>query len=154
MSGTDPIAYVNGDFVPLSQAKVGIEDRAVLFADSVYEVVLVARGQLIDLAGHMARLERSVTELRFPAIDFPSASAVLERLVGENAIVEGMVYMQISRGEAPRALMPVDNLKPSIFAFARPLVLPKAIAETKPVAAMTIPDLRWGRCNIKTTALV
>ena len=74
MPGTDYIAYVNGTFVPLSQAKVGIEDRAVLFADSVYEVVLVARGQLIDLAGHMARLERSVTELRFPAIDLSTVS--------------------------------------------------------------------------------
>ena len=68
MPGADYIAYVNGDFVPLSQAKVGIEDRAVLFADSVYEVVLIARRQLIDLAGHMARLERSVTELRFPEV--------------------------------------------------------------------------------------
>lgn len=154
MNSTDPIAYVNGTFVPLSQAKVGIEDRAVLFANSVYEVVLVARGQLIDLAGHMARLERSVTELRFPAVELSTVSTVLERLVGENAIVEGMVYVQISRGEAPRALMPVDNPKPSVFAFARPLVLPRTIADTKPVAAMTVADLRWGRCDIKTTALV
>jgi len=154
MPATDYIAYVNGTFVPLSQAKVGIEDRAVLFADSVYEVVLVARGQLIDLAGHMARLERSLTELRFPAIDHCSVSAVLERLVGENAITEGMVYVQISRGEAPRALMPIENPKPSVWAFARPLVLPRTISETKPVTAMTVADLRWGRCDIKTTALV
>jgi len=154
MSATDPIAYVNGSFVPLSEAKVGIEDRAVLFADSVYEVVLIARGQLIDLAGHMARLERSVTELRFPTIDLPSVSAMLERLVDLNAIAQGMVYVQISRGEAPRALMPVENPKPSIFAFARAMAMPKAIADTKPVAAMTIADLRWGRCDIKTTALV
>ena len=154
MSSTDPIAYVNGTFVPLSQAKVGIEDRAVLFADSVYEVVLVARGQLIDLAGHMARLERSITELRFPAFELSTVSAILERLVGENDIVEGMVYVQISRGEAPRALMPVEIPKLSVFAFARALALPKTIADTRPVAAMTVTDLRWGRCDIKTTALV
>jgi len=154
MLGTDPIAYVNGDFVPISQAKVGIEDRAVLFADSVYEVVLVARGKLVDLAGHMARLERSVTELRFPTIDLRAVSAVLERLVEKNAIAQGMVYVQISRGEAPRALMPVENPKPSVFAFARALAMPRTIADTKPVAAMTVPDTRWGRCDIKTTALV
>jgi len=154
MSVTDPIAYVNGTFVPLSRVKVGIEDRAVLFADSVYEVVLVARGQLIDLAGHMARLDRSVTELRFPIIDLSTVSAVLERLVAENAIAQGMVYVQVSRGEAPRALMPVENPKPSVFAFARALTMPRTIADTKPVAAMTVQVLRWGRCDIKTTALV
>jgi D-alanine transaminase len=154
MSVTDPISYVNGTFVPLSQAKVGIEDRAVLFADSVYEVVLVARGQLIDLAGHMARLDRSVTELRFPTIDLSTVSAVLERLVAENAIAQGMVYVQISRGESPRALMPVEHPKPSVFAFARALTMPRTIADTRPVAATTVQDLRWGRCDIKTTALV
>ena len=153
MPGTDYIAYVNGDFGPLSKAKVGIEDRAVLFADSVYEVVLIARRQLIDLAGHMARLERSVTELRLPEVDPSTVSGILERLVAENSIVEGMVYVQISRGEAPRALMPVENPIPSVWAFARPLVMPKMISETKPVTAMTVADLRWGRCDIKTTAL-
>ena len=157
MQGTatmSELAYVNGSFMPLAEARVGVEDRGVLFADSVYEVVLIASRKLVDLDRHMARLQRSVAELSFSPVETARVEWILYRLVEESAVEDGMAYVQVSRGEAARILAPPQDLTPSILAYVRPLVLAGDVSAVRPLSVATRHDFRWGRCDIKTTALV
>src|SRR5690606_27428971 len=97
------IAYVNGRFLPANRAVVGIEDRGLQFADSVYEVWRVAGGTLRDRDGHYARLLRSLDELRIdPPMGRAALETVLQELVRRNRVRDGLVYLQVTRGEAPR----------------------------------------------------
>lgn len=151
------IAYVNGTYTPLRDAAVSIEDRGYLFADAVYEVWSVFDGRLADLDGHLDRLERSLRELR---IDMPmprdSLLVVLNEVVRRNRIREGMVYLQVSRGVAPRDhVFPGPGVKPAVVVTAKPVDRDAAArkAETG-VKAITVPDIRWGRCDIKTVGLL
>lgn len=150
------IAYVNGAYVPQSQAVVSIEDRGYQFADAVYEVWSVFDGRLADMDGHLSRLERSLRELR---IDLPmsrdSLLVILGEIVRRNRIREGMVYLQISRGVAPRDHVFPDNVRPSVVVTAKPV--DRAAAAQKAltgIRAMSAPDIRWGRCDIKTVGLL
>ncbi|WP_443747550.1 D-amino-acid transaminase [Asticcacaulis solisilvae] len=149
-------AYVNGAYVPLRDAAVSIEDRGLLFADAVYEVWSVFGGQLADLDGHLNRLERSLRELKM-AMPMPRASllTVLNEVVRRNRILEGMVYLQVSRGAAPRDhVFPVD-VKPGVIITARPVDREAAALKAEHgIKAMSAPDIRWGRCDIKTTGLL
>ncbi|MFT4077651.1 MAG: D-amino-acid transaminase [Asticcacaulis sp.] len=150
------IAYVNGAYERTSEAAVSIEDRGYQFADAVYEVWSVFDGRLADLSGHLDRLERSLSELQI-AMPMPRTSllVVLNEVIRRNRIREGLVYLQISRGVAPRDhVFPVDTL-PSIVITAKPV--DRAAAEIKAAAgikAITAPDIRWGRCDIKTVGLL
>lgn len=150
------IAYVNGTYVNAAEAAVSIDDRGYLFADAVYEVWSVFDGRLGDLEGHLNRLERSLRELQI-AMPMPRASllVVLNEVVRRNRIREGMVYLQISRGVAPRDhVFPVD-VKPAVVITAKPVDREAAArkAETG-IKAMSAPDIRWGRCDIKTVGLL
>ncbi len=150
------IAYVNGTYVPLRDAAVSIEDRGYLFADAVYEVWSVFDGLLADLDGHLNRLERSLRELK---IDMPmpasSLLVVLTEVIRRNNIREGMVYLQISRGAAPRDHVFPVGVKPAVVITAKPVDRYAAARRAEAgIKAITAPDIRWGRCDIKTVGLL
>ena len=150
-------AYVNGRYLPFRDAKVHVEDRGYQFADSVYEVCEVRGGRLIDERRHMARLARSLAELRIPMPMSPRAlDVVLRELVAKNRIGYGVVYLQISRGLARRDLaFPSPQTAPTVVATARPLNMARndALAQ-KGIAVVSVPDNRWGRVDIKTVGLL
>ena len=151
------IAYVNGRFVPHGEAFVHIEDRGYQFADAVYEVWAVFDGRLADAEGHFARLERSLAEL---GIVMPMSRAaltlVLKETLRRNRIREGLLYLQVSRGVAPRDhAFPADGVRPAVIVTASRV--DRAAAEARAargVGVVTTPENRWGRCDIKTVGLL
>ncbi len=148
--------YVNGAYLPEDQASVSIFDRGFLFADSVYEVTAVLDGKLIDFDGHMRRLARSLGELSLaqPA-DRDELLAIHRRLVELNAVDEGLVYMQVTRGVADRDFpFPKVELKPTLVMFTqkKPLIENPIAKRGQKVALAE--DLRWRRGDIKTTQLL
>lgn len=150
------IAYVNGAYERASEAAVSIEDRGYQFADAVYEVWSVFDGRLADLAGHLNRLERSLSELRI-AMPMPRTSllVVLNEVVRRNRIREGLVYLQISRGVAPRDHVFPVNVRPSVVITAKPVDRDAAARKaSEGIKAISVPDIRWGRCDIKTVSLL
>jgi D-alanine transaminase len=151
------VAYVNGRYLPHAQASVHIEDRGFQFADGVYEVWAVFGGRLAEFKGHMDRLERSLDELR---IRRPMARAalavVLRETIRRNAIRDGIVYIQVTRGQARRDhAFPTPEVGPSVIVTARAMDFAALEAKAaKGVAVITQPDIRWGRCDIKTVGLL
>jgi D-alanine transaminase len=150
------IAYVNGQYVPYAQAGVHVEDRGFQFADGVYEVVAVSDGGFVDLDGHLARLERSLDELRIARpMTRAALSVVLRETVRRNRVRNGSVYLQVTRGAAKREFAFPAGIAPTVVAIARHLDWSKAAANAaKGVPAITRPDIRWGRCDIKTVGLL
>jgi D-alanine transaminase len=151
------IAYVNGRYVPAAEAVVSVEDRGYQFADGVYEVCEVRGGRLVDEARHMARLARSLNELRIARPMTPAAlSVVLHETVRRNRVQDGTVYVQVTRGAARRDFpFPAGTTPPSLVAIARAgdiARLERMAAEG--IAVVTMPDIRWGRVDIKTVALL
>ncbi len=150
--------YVNGDWLPEEEAKVSVFDRGFLMADGVYEVTSVLDGKLIDFAGHVARLERSLRELGM-GMPMP-AEALLEmhrELVERNGVVEGMIYLQVTRGNpGDRSFMyPPADLPQTVVSFTQNVPnLADAPAAKTGFRVITIPDLRWARRDIKTTQLL
>jgi D-alanine transaminase len=151
------VAYVNGRFVPHGQAVVHIEDRGYQLADAVYEVWALFEGKLADADGHFVRLERSLSEL---AIDMPMSrkalTLVLREAVRRNRVSEGLVYLQVSRGVAPRDhAFPTRPVPPSMVITVS--ALDRAASEARAaqgVGVITTPENRWGRCDIKTVGLL
>lgn len=151
------IAYVNGRYLPLGRATVHVEDRGYQFADGVYEVCLIRNGHFVDEALHMARLSRSLGELkiRWPVI--PNALAVIAReIVLRNGIRDGLLYIQITRGVAPRNHpFPSGNVTPTLVLMARSTDLAAGDRQAEEgVAVVTRPDIRWQRVDIKTVSLL
>ena len=151
------IAYVNGRYLPLRDAKVHVEDRGYQFSDGVYEVCEVRDGRLIDERRHLERLQRSLSELRIHLpISLRALDVVLHETVRRNRIGYGIVYLQITRGVARRDhAFPTVPVEPSIVVTARPLnrARNEALAE-KGIAVVSVPDKRWGRVDIKTIGLL
>ena len=152
------IVYVNGDYVPEDQAKVSIFDRAFLMADGVYEVTSVLGGKLIDFNGHLVRLQRSLNELeiRNPLTE-AEWLAIHRKLVADNGIVDGMVYLQVTRGapgDRDFAFPPAD-LPPTVVLFTqnKPGLAESPVAKTG-IKVISIEDARWGRRDIKTVQLL
>ena len=151
------IAYVNGRYLPMRAAMVHVEDRGYQFADGVYEVCEVRGGRLIDERRHMARLVRSLNELRIRMpMPLTALDVVLREVVARNRISYGVVYLQITRGVARRDhAFPVPEVPPSVVVTAR--TLNRARNETlaaKGIAVISVPDNRWGRVDIKTIGLL
>src|SRR6056297_58353 len=151
--------YVNGDYIPETEATVSIFDRAFLMADGVYEVTSVLGGKLIDFEGHLARLERSLTELDMlkPAA-FDDLLDIHRELVRLNEIDEGMVYLQITRGsdgDLDFAFPDPETTEPTIVLFtqSKPGLANSPAARTG-LKVISIPDQRWGRRDIKTVQLL
>jgi D-alanine transaminase len=151
------LAYVNGRFVRQAEAAVSIEDRGFQLSDGVYEVWAVFGGKLADAEGHFARLERSLGELAIPLPMSRAALAmVLRETVRRNRIVEGAVYLQVTRGAAARDhAFPVPSPRPTVVVTARRGDPQAAEARAaRGVGVITLPDIRWGRCDIKTVGLL
>jgi D-alanine transaminase len=151
------VAYVNGRYVPLAEASVSIEDRGFQFADGIYEAWAVLAGRLADAGGHFDRMERSLGELRMAA---PMSRAALKLVIAEtlrrNRIADGFCYLQITRGQAPRDHgFPNPAVRPSLIVTAKPVdFAAEAKKAEKGIAVVTQPDIRWGRCDIKTVGLL
>ncbi len=151
------IAYVNGRFVPHAAATVHIEDRGYQLADGVYEVWALFGGKLADPEGHFARLERSLGEL---SIDMPMSRAaltlVLKEAVRRNRVTEGLVYLQVTRGVAPRDhAFPNPSVRPAVVITVSRVDRAQSEARAaKGVGVVTTPENRWGRCDIKTVGLL
>lgn len=147
--------YVNGKFLNRSEASVHIEDRGFNFGDAVYEVIFLNSGNLVDEEGHINRLQYSLSELQIP---MPKTRRVLSLLLREvirlNRIKNGFIYLQVSRGVAPRDHLIPDNIKPSLVILARSADLFGKSSVKNGVAVKTVRDLRWHRRDIKTTQLI
>ncbi len=150
-------AYVNGLYLPHRDAAVHVEDRGYQFADGVYEVCEVARGNLMDVTGHLDRLDRSLRELR---ISWPMARAalviVMREVVRRNGVMNGLVYMQVTRGVAPRDhVFPVKPVRPAIVVTAKKTD-PNAAAKRAQtgIKVISVPENRWDRVDIKTVGLL
>jgi D-alanine transaminase len=149
------IAYVNGSFLPLEDAKVSILDRGFLFADGIYEVTAVLDGKLVDTPRHMARLERSAREIGIRLAETPERIEAIEReLVERNGLVEGVVYLQATRGAEDRDFLPSPDLAPTLVMFTQAKALIDAPAAKTGIAVATVPDIRWGRRDIKSVMLL
>lgn len=149
-------AYVNGRYVPHDEAGVHIEDRGFQFADGVYEVCAIEGGRLLDMAGHMNRLERSLRELQIaPPMARRPLELVMEQLRRKNGVRRGSLYLQITRGVAPRDFkFPGPDVPSTLVMTTKGPVGGMAAKLEKGVAAVTVPDLRWARRDIKTVALL
>jgi D-alanine transaminase len=151
------IAYVNGRFVPHAQAMVHIEDRGYQLADAVYEVWSLFDGRMADAEGHFARLERSLSELRIAMpMSRRALTLVLREAIRRNRVRDGLLYLQVSRGVAPRDhAFPGDDVRPAVVITVK--ALDRAAVEAraaKGVSVVTTPENRWGRCDIKTVGLL
>ena len=151
------VAYVNGAYAPHGQAVIHVEDRGFQFADGVYEVWSVFDGRMADFDGHMTRLARSLTELRIAIpMTRQALTQVLKETIRRNRVVNGIVYLQITRGTARRDHpFPAEGTPPSVVVTAKSIDPRKTDAQAaKGVAVVTHPDIRWGRCDIKTVGLL
>jgi D-alanine transaminase len=150
------VAYVNGQYLPHNRAAVHIEDRGYQFADGVYEVVAIAGGRLTDWADHLRRLERSLAELRIaPPMGEAALSIVCREVIRRNRVMTGMLYLQITRGVARRDHPFPAGVAPSLVITARAMDF-QAVARRaeRGVSVVTLPDIRWGRCDIKSVSLL
>ena len=147
--------YVNGTYVPESQASVPVFDRGFLFADAIYEVCTVLEGKLIDTRGHLTRLNRSLGELQMnhPCSD-EALLRVLHTLQQENDLQEGLIYLQISRTGTDRGFAWRADTPTSVVAFTQAKNLIDAPEAQNGISVITVPDLRWQRRDIKTTNLL
>jgi D-alanine transaminase len=150
------IAWVDGVYAPHSDAAVHIEDRGLQFADAVYEVCAVQDGRVMDEAPHLKRLRRSMSEL---GMDLPMSDGALKLVLREvarrNRLKDGFLYLQVTRGAATRDHAAPAGLRPSLIVTAR-RIAPAAIEKRRAtgVAVVTVPETRWARCDIKSTALL
>jgi len=149
------IVFVNGNYLPKQEATISVFDRGFIFGDGVYEVVPVINGKMVDKIYFLERLARSLCELE---IEWPCSSddviAMMNALITRNAIVEGMVYLQITRGIADRDFAFPAGITSSIVAFASVLKLINNPAAGSGIPVMTTPDLRWKRRDIKSVNLL
>lgn len=149
------VAYVNGRFVPHGEAAVHVEDRGYQFADGVYEVVLVQNGAMVDEIPHLDRLDRSLNELRIDRpMSRPALRSLMRELLRRNRIRDGLVYMQVTRGVARRDHPFPKNAKPALVMTAKRIAAAKPETVEDGVKVITIPDIRWKRCDIKSVGLL
>ncbi len=153
----EEIAYVNGSFVPIAEAKVSILDRGFLFADGIYEVAAVLEGKLIDNASHLARLERSVGEIALPLPETTERIEQIQKeLVARNHLVNGMVYLEVTRGaDSGRDFaFPKGDVRPTLVMFTSVKDIVNAPSAKTGIGVITVPDIRWTRRDIKSVALL
>ncbi len=156
MNATVPIVWLSGRFLPLADAAISPLDRGFLFADAVYEVIPVYAGRPFLFKEHLARLDRSLNAIGMP---MPMATNdwadVIRTLVDKNKISDGMVYLHVSRGaDVIRNHAINERLSPTIFLMTSALAPMDPTIQQQGVAALTLPDQRWARCDIKSTSLL
>jgi len=159
------IVYLNGAFVPETEAKISCLDRGFLFSDGVYEVTAVLDGGRVqvDVDGHFARLRRSLSELRidYPSHDTTNLEQAQTELIERNNLQEGIVYLQVTRGVAaerdfffPSSDEPNNKTLPTVFMMTQSMNITNNKAATTGIAVVTVPDIRWKRRDIKTIGLL
>ena len=151
------LVYLNGAFVPSEQAQVSAFDRGFVFADGVYEVIPAYGGRPFRLPQHLARLDNSLAGIRLTnPLSAKEWQKIFARLVEANGPgnVDQSVYLQVTRGPAPRDHAFPAKPQPSVFAYAQVLKYPEPAQLANGVAAITVPDIRWQRCDIKANALL
>jgi D-alanine transaminase len=149
------LAYVNGRYGPLADAAVSIEDRGLQFGDSIYEVIAVLNRRPLDGAAHWARLARGAAELGLKGVPAaPVLAGIGARLFARARLSDGLLYVQVTRGAAPRD-HGFPNTRPTLLMTARRFDFRQRLAQLETgVALVSRPDIRWGRCDIKTTNLL
>ncbi|HEY4249558.1 MAG TPA: D-amino-acid transaminase [Roseomonas sp.] len=150
------IAYVNGRYLPQSEAAVNIEDRGYQFGDGIYEVVHLHGGRYIDEDRHLARLERSLREIRLPMpMSLAALRMVLREVARRNRLSEGLLYMQVTRGVAPRDhAFPKHPVPPALVVTIKRIPPYPTNVDRWTGTAITLPDLRWARRDIKSVNLL
>ena len=148
--------YLNGQYISENEAKISIFDRSVQFADSVYEVLSILDGKIVDFNGHLLRLDRSLNELNMK--DAPSHDewlVIFRKLISVNSLREGIIYLQITRGESDRDFHYPKSTNPlTVIAFTQEKNLIDHPKIDTGISVITVADERWGRCDIKTTQLL
>lgn len=151
------LVYLNGKYLPHEQAVISVNDRGFLFGDSLYEVIRSYRGRLFEKEAHLQRLQNGLRTLRMHLAEFEQLIDIARQLLAENGLQEedATVYFQITRGATfPRKhAFPAGNISPTVFIAANRLHIDPALAE-RGAAVITVPDIRWGRCDLKTTNLL
>jgi len=151
------IVYLNGQFLPRGEAKLSVDERGFFFGDGVYEVTRVVRGRLFEWERHARRLARGLRELRIDAgLDLETIRSLQERLIRENQLTEGQgtVYLQITRGAAPRTHHFPPKGTPATVFLSASAFSPASEVRGRGVAVVTYPDYRWSRCDLKTVNLL
>jgi len=147
--------FLNGDFLPAEQAKVSVLDRGFLLGDGVYEVIPVYAGHCFQLSGHLLRLQNSLDGVRMAnPYSLEQWTDLIEKLVERNGGGDQAVYLQVTRGVAPRDHVFPEGVEPTAFVMSNPL---KAVPEKykrEGIVAITVPDIRWQNCNIKAITLL
>lgn len=152
-----PVVYLNGAYLPSDEASISVDDRGFLFADGVYEVTAAYRGRLFRMDRHIERMRQGLAEL---AIDYDLGGfeEMHERLIRENGLEAeetSIVYVQVTRGAAPRShAFPTPAATPTVYAYAKAFARPSAERWESGYSAVTVPDRRWARVDIKTIALL
>lgn len=154
MSTSDEaIVYFNGQFLPKKDVRISPDDRGFLFGDGVYEVIRIYDGRLFEGPAHFARLARSLRALRIDGPDLGGFDAIAQRLLAENDLRDAALYIQVTRGVAPRKhAFPPPGTAPTVYATAYMPKLDPAKWENG-VRVILVPEVRWSRCDIKTVAL-
>ena len=148
-------AWLDGTYLPLEDARVPAMDRGYLFADGIYEVTAVLDGRLVDSAAHLTRLERSAAAIGIALPrSLPDMEGIERELITRNALDQGTVYLQLTRGAHDRDFLPPPDLAPSLFLFTQARNILDNPAAQRGVAVVTMPDLRWARRDIKSVMLL
>ncbi|HSJ09746.1 MAG TPA: D-amino-acid transaminase [Longimicrobiales bacterium] len=148
--------YLNGSYIDHTAAVIPVDDRGFLFADGVYEVVRVYNGRPFLFSAHIQRLRAGLAALRISDSVVDGLEDIATRLIANNGVsADGTIYIQVTRGVAPRKhAFPADSVTPTLYAFAKPFRNYPAEHFERGVAAITVPDTRWSRCDIKSIALL
>ena len=155
MSGDERTVYLNGAFLPLAEARISILDRGFQFADGVYEVIPVYGGRPFRMAAHLRRLAYSLTQIRLPDPERHADLAdAIRELVAHNGGGDCSVYVQVTRGTAPRNHAFPETVHPTVVMTCTPLEAVPAEWLAEGVAAITMEDIRWDRCDIKAITLL
>ena len=153
------LCYLNGDFSPVCDAKVSVLDRGFIFGDGVYEVLPAYNGHIFRLDEHLARLDRSLAELRIPnplskEVWLQIAQRLIDDLANTTGAPNQLIYIQVTRGVAPRDHVMLPGLKPTVFVMCGEMKLASAAQRTQGVACVTASDFRWEKAHIKSTSLL
>lgn len=152
----DQTVYLNGEYLPLAEARIPVLDRGFILGDGVYEVIPVYGRAPFRLKEHLARLEYSLNAIRIAnPFDQTGWRRILETVIARNAWDDQSVYLQVTRGVAPRTQeFPKEAVRPTVFVMANPLKMPTAEQRANGVAVVTREDYRWRRCDIKSVSLL
>ncbi|MBD3670534.1 MAG: D-amino acid aminotransferase [Gammaproteobacteria bacterium] len=151
----DPLCYLNGEYGPLSQAKISVLDRGFIFGDGVYEVIPVYAGRPFRLPHHLARLQNSLDAIRIDnPLSEPEWDKVIQHITKTNGDGDQSVYVQVTRGVARRDHSFPDNTPPTVFVMSSELVAPSRDQVEQGIEAITLQDIRWLNCHIKAISLL